>query len=104
MIQVTSTPQNLAALLMNPEDRTKPISHIIESIGGKLEQYYNSFTEGTTFVIVDIPDEASLSALMAALFAGGSLLSCKATPIMTASESVDVFKKAVSVAYRPPGK
>ncbi len=104
MIQVTTTPQNLAALLKNPEDRTEPIRRTIEVVGGSLEQYYNSFSEGTTFVIADIPDEASLSALTAALFAGGGLLSCKATPIMTASESVEVFKRAASVDYRPPGK
>ena len=104
MIQVTATPQNVAALLKNPEDRTEPIRRTIEAVGGSLEQYYNSFAEGTTFVIADIPDQVSLDAIMAAFFAGGGLTSSKATPIMTASESLEVFKKAANIAYRPPGR
>jgi uncharacterized protein with GYD domain len=94
----------VAALLKNPEDRTEPIRRIIEAVGGSLEQYYNSFAEGTSFVIADIPDEASLDAIMAAFVAGGGLTSVRATSIMTASESVGVFKKAANIAYRPPGK
>ena len=104
MIQVTPTPQNVAALLQNPEDRNEPVRRVLEAAGCKLEQYYNSFAEGTSFVIADIPDEASLGAIMAAFFADEGLTSIRATPIMTASESVDVFKKAASLAYRPLGK
>jgi uncharacterized protein with GYD domain len=103
MIQVTPTPQNMAALLKNPEDRTEPVRRVIEAVGGSLEQYYNSILEHTTFVIAYVPDEVSISALTAAIFAGGGLTSCKAMPIMTASESVEVFKKAANIAYRPPG-
>jgi len=33
MIQVTATPQNVAALLKNPEDRTEPIRRTIEAVG-----------------------------------------------------------------------
>jgi uncharacterized protein with GYD domain len=104
MIQVTPTPQNVAALMKNPEDRTEVVRRVIEAVGGSLEQYYNSFAEDTSFVIANIPDEASLGAVMAAFFAGGGLTSYKATPIMTASESVKVLKRAANVAYRPPGK
>ncbi len=104
MIQVTPTLQNVAALLKNPEDRTEAVRHVIEAVRGSLEQYYNSFIEDISFIIADIPDEASLGAVMATFFAGGGLTSCKATPIMTASESVQVLKRAASIAYRPPGK
>ena len=104
MIQANPTPQNVAALLQNPEDRTEAVRRVLEAAGCKLEQYYNSFAEGTTFVVADIPDEASLDALMAAFYAGGGVTSIRATPIMTASESVEVYKRAASVAYRPPGK
>jgi len=104
MIQATPTPQNVAALLQNPEDRTEAVRRVLEAAGCKLEQYYNSFAEGTTFVVADIPDEANLDALMATFFAGGGVTSIRATPIKTASESVDVYQRAASLAYRPPGK
>ena len=104
MIQETPTPQVAAALLQNPEDRTEPVRRIFEAVGGSLERYYVSFAEMTVFLIVDIPDQASLDAIMMAIFAGGGLTSIRAMPIMTASESVEVFKKAANIAYQPPGK
>ena len=104
MIQVTPTPQNVAALLQNPEDRTDAVRKVLEAAGCKLEQYYNSFAEGTSFVIADIPDDESLGAIIAAFYAGGGLTFMRATPIFTAVESVSVFKKASTLAYRPPGK
>ena len=104
MIQETYTPQPLAALLQNPQDRTEAVRPIFEAVGGSLEQYYVSLAENTVFLIADIPDQASLGAIMWAIFAGGALVSIRATPIITASEAVDVFKRAASVAYRPPGR
>ena len=104
LIQATPTPQNVAALVQNPEDRTEAVRRVLEAAGCKLEQYYNSFAEGTSFVIAYIPDEASLDAIMATFFSGGGLTSIRATPIKTASESVDVLQRAASLAYRPPGK
>lgn len=104
MIQLTSTPQNVAALLKNPEDRTEAVRRVMEAAGGSLVEYYNSFTEATTFTIADFPDEESLSAVMAAFYAGGGMISMRATRIVTASESVQLFKKAASIGYRPPGK
>jgi len=103
MIQETPTPQVVAALLQNPEDRTEEMRSIFEAAGGSLEGYYLSL-ENTVYLIADIPDQASLSAIMLAIFARGLLASIRATPIITASEAVDVFKRAASVAYRSPGR
>ena len=104
MIQATTTPQLEAPLLQNPEDRTEAIRTIFESVGGSLEQYYLSLTENILFLIADVPDQATLSALTLAFFAGGPWVSFRTTPIITASEAVDLFKKAASVAYQPPGR
>lgn len=103
MVEETGTHQAVAALLQNPEDRAEAIRPIFEAVGGSLEQFYFSFAENIAFLIVDVPDQASLGAIMWAIFAGGGLASIRVTPIMTASEAVDVFKRAASVAYRPPG-
>ena len=104
MIEVLSTPENLANLLKNPVDRTDAIRQIVEAAGGSFEQYYNNFSEGITFVIANFPDEMSVSSVTAAFFAGGGLASVRALPILTAAESVAVFKKAAALTYRPPGK
>jgi len=104
MIQATTTPQAAAAVLQNPEDRTEVIRPIFEAVGGSVEQYYLSLVENAIFVIADVPDQDTLSALSLAFFAGGPWVSYRVTPIMTASEAVDVFKRAATVAYRPPGR
>jgi len=104
MIQETTTPQAAAGVLQNPEDRTEVIRPIFEAVGGNLEQFYVSEAENTVFLIADVPDQASLAAIMWAVSAGGGISSFRATPIVTASEAVDLFKKAASVAYRPPGR
>jgi uncharacterized protein with GYD domain len=104
MIQATTTPQAAAPLLQNPEDRTEAIRPILEAAGARLEHYYISLAENTIVLIADVPDQATLSALTLAFFAGGPWVSHRTTPIMTASEAVDLFKKAASVAYRPPGR
>jgi len=104
MIQATTTPQAAAAMLQKPEDRTEAVRPVFEAFGGSLEHYYISLAENTIFVIADIPDEATLGAIMVAFFARAPWVSFRAIPILTASESVEVFKRAASVAYRPPGK
>jgi len=104
MIQATTTPQAAAGVLQKSEDRTKVIRPIFEAVGGNLEQYYISLAGNTLFLIADVPDQANLSALTLAFFAGGQWASFQTTPIITASEAVNLFKKAASVAYRPPGR
>jgi len=104
MIQATTTPQAAAGVLQKQEDRTKVIRPIFEAIGGSLEQYYISLDSNTLFLIVDVPDQASLSALTLAFFAGGQWASFQTTPIITASEAVNLFKKAANVSYKPPGR
>ena len=104
MIQETFTPQVIAALMKNPEDRTEPIRTIFEAAGGKLEHYFVSISENTVFLVADFPDQESCAAVSWAIFAGGALSAIKVTPIVTATEAVDLMKKAASVAYRPPGK
>lgn len=90
------------AVLKNLEDRTEILRPIFESLGGKLEQYYVAYNENTVYLIAELPDQESLSALIWTFQAGGGPTSIKATPIMTFKESLDVFKKAGTLGYTPP--
>ena len=102
LIEEIISPQAAAALIKNPHDRTEAIRPIFESVGGKLEHYYVAYTENTVYLLAEIPDQESLAAILAAFLAGGGPTSVKATPLYTATEAVDVFKKAGSLGYRPP--
>jgi len=102
LIEETVSSQAVAAIMKNPHDRTEVIRPIFESVGGKLEHYYVAYSENTCYLLAEIPDQESLAAIIWAFQAGGGPLSLKATPVMTATEAVDVMKKAGSLGYRPP--
>ena len=101
LIEETISSQAVAALLKNPHDRTDATRKAFESAGGKLEHCYVAYTESTAYLLADVPDQESLTATMAAMHAGGGVISWKATPVMTATEVVNVLKKAGSLGYRP---
>jgi len=102
LIEETITSQAAAALIKNPHDRTEVIRPIFESVGGKLEHFYVAYNENTVYILAEIPDQESLAAIIWAFQAGGGPISLKATPLMTATEAVDMTKRAGSLGYRPP--
>ena len=102
LIEETYTSQAAAALIQNPHDRTEAIRPIFEAVGGRLEHYYIAYSENTVYLLAEIPDQESLAAILVAFQAGGGPSSIKATPLMTATEAVGVFKEAGSLGYRPP--
>ena len=104
LIEETLEPQGMAGMFKNPEDRMEPIRRIFEAAGCKLEQFYGSLTENKTYLIVESPDLKSIYAVTANFLAAGAAASIKCSPLFTTSEAVDIFKKAASLPYRPPGK
>ena len=102
LIEHIPVPQAAAAVIKNPQDRTEAIRTMFESVGGKLENYYIAFSENTIYLLGEIPNEESLAAIMMSVWASGVSMSLKAKALMTATEAVDVYKKAGSVGYSPP--
>jgi uncharacterized protein with GYD domain len=104
LIEETLASQVIAGILKNPEDRMEPVRRIFESAGCKLEHFYASLIENKTYLIVESPDLKSIYAVTANFLAAGAASSIKCSPLITTSEAVDMFKKAASLPYRPPGK
>jgi uncharacterized protein with GYD domain len=104
LIEETVSPQGFAGILQKPEDRSKVLRPLFETAGCKLEQFYGSLIENKTYLIVESPDLNSLYTLTANFLATGAASAIKCTPLITISEAVGLFKKAASLAYRPPGK
>ena len=102
LIEETASSQAVAALIKNPHDRTEVVSRTFESVGGKLESYYIAYTENKVYVLAELPDHDSLTTLLMTFMAGGGPTSVKATPLLTATEAVDIFKRAGSLDYSPP--
>jgi len=104
IIKETYSSRSAAALIENPQDRNSAIRPLLESLGGKLCHFYIAYTEDTAYLVVKLPDEKSLAAFLIAVKASGAVKSITATPVMTATDAVDVFKRAATVNYRPPAK
>jgi uncharacterized protein with GYD domain len=89
-------------MMQNPHDRAEATRPMVKAMGGRLIEYYFAVGENTTYVVTEIPDEMSVSALTMAILAGGALETTKCTPILTAAEAVEAMQKAADVAYQPP--
>ena len=100
LIEETITSQAAAAIMKKPHDRAEAIRPIFESVGGKLEHYYVAYSENTIYLLAEIPDQESLAAIIWAFQAGGGPMSIKATPLMTATEALNVMKRAGSLGYQ----
>ena len=81
--------------------RRAAIEELVSSLGGSVEAVYYAFGDTDAFVIIDMPDHASVTA--AALMASAcGAVTVKTTVLMTPEEIDEAAKK--SPTYRPPGQ
>lgn len=73
----------------------------VQSLGGKLEAFYFAFGDTDAYVIVDVPDQASMAAIALTVSASGAV-TIKTTVLLTPEEVDEAAKKTPS--YRPPGQ
>ena len=81
--------------------RRQAVTAAIESLGGKMECFYNGLGEDDAYVIVDLPDNVSAAALGVAVSASG-LARTRTTALLTVEEVDRALEKSVS--YRAPGR
>ena len=80
--------------------RRDAVRAAVESAGGRLETFLFGFGEGDLYLIVDVPDQETMTAISLAIGASGAL-----APHTTALLTPEQVDAAVSknVTYRPPG-
>ncbi len=81
--------------------RRTAIEKMLQEMGGKLESFYYAFGEEDVYVIVELPDDISATAVGLSVNAAG-LVKISMTVLLTAAD-IDVASKK-SVSYRAPGK
>ena len=89
-----------------PEDRTEPVSKLIEAAGGKLLAYYVTFGEYDWLLVVEAPDARTVAAAVIAAAAGGGVTDMKTTLAMTGAEAMQAFGTAGDLAknFRSAGQ
>ena len=80
--------------------RREAVAQVAESVGGKVESFYFAFGDRDAYVVCDLPDNESATAVALTVnAAGGARVS---TVVLLTPDEVDAAAKR-SVEYRPPG-
>ncbi|MBN1134149.1 MAG: GYD domain-containing protein [Methanosarcinaceae archaeon] len=102
LIQISYTPEALARLIANPQNREEVARSLIEKLGGELKGFWFSFGDYDLVELATLPDNVSAAALSMAVFGGGAVKAFKTTPLLSLNEGIDAMKKASELGYQPP--
>jgi uncharacterized protein with GYD domain len=95
------TPEGLRGLLAEGgSKRIEAAKQALGSVGGTLEAFYFSFGDNDFYIIVDLPDNVSTTAVTLAGNVSGTF-SIKTVVLLTPEEIDEAVKKSVN--FRPPG-
>ena len=81
--------------------RRRAVTAAIEGLGGRIEAFYYALGENDFYIIGDLPDTVTATAIGVAVSASGMFRTYRTTPLMTTEEVDQALAKTVS--YRPPG-
>jgi uncharacterized protein with GYD domain len=98
--QVSYSPEALARLIANPQDRFEVVRTPIEKLGGKIRDAYFAFGPYDAVLISEMPDNVSAAAISLAFAAGGALRNCQTTTLLTTAEALDAMRKAGTCGYK----
>jgi len=104
MTQFAYTSEAWTAFTKHPEDRTKAVQELAQKLGCRCEALYYSFGDYDGFVILEAPDEATVTALLLAAMKPGHVRATKTTVLMRPAAIVGAMKKAGGVEFRGPRK
>ncbi|HXJ17129.1 MAG TPA: GYD domain-containing protein [Candidatus Polarisedimenticolia bacterium] len=100
--QVSYSPEALARLIANPQDRFDVVRTPIEKLGGKVREGYFAFGPYDAVLITEMPDNVSAAAISLAFAAGGALRNCQTTTLLTTAEALEAMRKAGTCGYKSP--
>jgi uncharacterized protein with GYD domain len=80
--------------------RRAAVKRLLEQAGGKLETFYFALGESDVYIIVDLPDAKTATAVSLAVNAAGAAR--LRTVVLLTPEEMDASAK-LGVDYRPPG-
>jgi uncharacterized protein with GYD domain len=102
LIQANYVGEGVKGLLKDGgTSRRAAVEKLFQSQGGTLEAFYYAFGETDCYVIGELPDNATMSAVALTIGASG-VVTVKTTVLMTPEEIDQAVKKTPN--YRPPGK
>lgn len=102
LIKASYTAEGAKGLLKDGGTKRRTAAEqVVKAGGGKLDAFYFAFGDVDAYVIVDAPDNASVSAVSLAINASGAVRT-ETVVLLTPEELDQASKKTVS--YRAPGQ
>ena len=102
MVRASYSTEGLKGLMREGgTSRRDAFKAAVESAGGTLETFLYGFGENDAYIIVDVPDPETMTAISLAIGVSGAALSLNTIALLT-PEQVDAAVKK-NVNYRPPG-
>ena len=95
-----------ARMLKVPEDRASAVAALMEHFQGSLESIYWEVETGSSYVVADLPDSVSATAVIAAATKTGAFREVHVHEVLTQDQLRDMVALAQSAdqVYRPPGQ
>jgi uncharacterized protein with GYD domain len=81
--------------------RRAAIEQLAASMGGSVESFYYAFGDRDVYVVVDMPDNATMAGVALTVAASGAV-AVDTVVLMTAEELDEAVKKTPN--FRPPGQ
>jgi uncharacterized protein with GYD domain len=102
MVQASYTPEALAAMTRNPQDRSQAIRPMIEGAGGRLRDVFFCQGDYDVILVAELPDAEAANAVALAALGAGHLKVYKTTPLFTPDEIMGAMRRAGTLTIRPP--
>jgi uncharacterized protein with GYD domain len=102
LLQVSYTNEGVKGLRKEGgSSRRAAADQLVKSMGGTIESFYFAFGDHDAVCIIDMPDQASMSAACLAIAASGAVTG--KTTVLISPEEVDAAVKKAPT-YRAPGQ
>jgi uncharacterized protein with GYD domain len=102
LVEASYTPEAIAALVKNPQDRAEAIRPLVEKLGGKLHGFWFTYGDRDIVAIAEFDDPAAAVGFGMAVGQSGAMKRYATTPLMTPAEAMKAMRRAAEVAYKPP--
>lgn len=101
LVQLSYTPEAMAALVAQPQDRQAAIKPALDALSGSMEQAYFTIGEFNLVCVMHFSKEVSAAALAYAIQAGGTVEKLIMTPLLEMQEGLEALRQAATCGYQP---
>ena len=102
MFQASYTMEALAALVANPQDRSRAAGALMEKLGSRLESFDYCLGDYDVMAIYTAPDDTAATAIALSICAAGHLTRFKTTKLLTPAEFQTAARAAAGARFEGP--